>query len=202
MGASKAMIADTDTNKAILELLKNHYLMRGGQLSIENNLINYTGQINYMPKDNVKSTHKQPLQWNHVGADFMISATSLNTLEGSPNLVGGTFSCAKNNLQNLLHAPRVVMKNFNCSGNPLDSLEGLPSIVHGTVMVPDRANLPLLRLLEIKGCSKIEIRDKDGKIIESDLSKILNKYLGQGRPGMLPCANEMLKAGYGSNARR
>ena len=135
-----------------------------------------------------------------VGGDFTCSSNKLTSLRGAPQSVGGCFYCNDNQLTSLAGAPRYVGGGFYCNDNQLTSLAGAPQYVGEVFYLTYGKNLALLPLLMIKGCKQVEFRNADDKIQHKSLSEILNRYLGIGTRGMLACAEEMIEAGYGSNA--
>jgi hypothetical protein len=46
----------------------------------------------------------------------------------------------------------------------------------------------------------VYIKHDDGGNLD-DLEAIINRYLNTGRDGIIPCAAELHKAGYGGNAK-
>ena len=129
---------------------------------------------------------------NHVGGDFYCSANQLGSLDGAPDYVGDNFWCPNNRLISLDGAPDYVGGNFWCSHNQLTSLEGAPSYV-SEFKCSYSKSLPLLRLLAYP---KVTIYDVPYK-----LEDIINKYAGQGKPGALKAAAELIRAGFKGNAR-
>ena len=107
--------------------------------------------------------------------------------------MGGHFQCSANNLTSLVGAPLSVGGGFDCQDNPLISLEGAPLKLKGTFACDYSHNLPLLRLLNYK---KIIIQNGPEQLI-----KIIKPYLGQGKPGAIKAAVELIRAGYKENAR-
>jgi hypothetical protein len=130
----------------------------------------------------------------HVGGDFVCNENNLTTLEGAPQGVGGVFLCEKNRLTSLKGAPHTVGEDFWCRENDLSSLEGLPDRIAGNLFLDYSPTLPLLRLLLIKGVGDFRLNDVK-------LQKILAKYKGKGWSAMVPCARELIRAGYKGNAR-
>ena len=142
-----------------------------------------------------------PVKFARAIGDFTINSMDLTSLEGCPKVIeGGEFSCAYNKLTSLEGGPIAVGGDYLCHYNPLISLSGLPSMITNRIVLSYNENLPLLKLLfikELKGIQLTGYRSITGSII----SKILNKYLGTGKPGALACAAELTKAGFKGNAR-
>ena len=184
------------TDEEILKKLKK-YFMTNGKITIEDGLVSCTGDVTLV---NAHKVTALPVKFKSVDGYFDCSSNKLTSLAGAPQAVGCGFDCTNNQLTTLEGAPQYLEYNFECINNPLTSLAGAPRYVGRFFYLAYDKNLPLLSLLQIKGCKQI-IFSNGKTYTNKDLSAILNKYLGQGRPGMLPCANEMIKAGYGSNAR-
>jgi hypothetical protein len=89
--------------------------------------------------------------------------------------------------------------------NPLNSLEGYP-LSHTPEMASMSylSNLPMLRLLNSKQITLYPHADRDTdeeQLKVDQVSDILNKYAGGGKPGAIKCAGELIKAGFKDNAR-
>lgn len=151
---------------------------------------------------------------SHVGGDFLCDNNKLVDLSDSPLQVGGSFYCSRNLLKSLQGAPRLVGEDFFCRTNYLTSLVGCPTHVPGglcaydnpfqsLVGAPDHvgqyveityeAQLPLLRLCMFKSIMILDCPEP--------VNDILHKYAGQGRPGALLAAAELIRARYVENAR-
>jgi hypothetical protein len=135
-----------------------------------------------------------------VGGSFQCINNKLKSLTGAPQSVGGDFDCGNNKLLSLTGAPRVVGGQFSCWGNSLQSLSGAPHLIDGKFWLTYADNLPLLPLLNISGVTEFVFKNKLGQT-NQDLSVILNRWANTGTRGMVPCAMEMIKAGYRSNAK-
>jgi len=117
----------------------------------------------------------------------------VNQLPVQFDQVGGHFNCEHNNLTTLIGAPNRTGFYFSCAHNPLMSLEGLPAHVGALCWVTWRDQLPLLRLLTLGHLSLEDAPDP--------VRNTIYKYLGQGKPGAIKAAAELIKAGYRENAR-
>jgi hypothetical protein len=195
----------------------NHFNVFG-KISIENGLVSCTSSV-YLPIS-VKVSHL-PVQFKSVGGDFLCYSNDLESLAGAPQqvdgnflcyrnklkslagaprVVGGDFKCLYNELESLTGAPRVVGGDFDCSENQLKSLAGAPHLIDGQFVLTYAANLPLLPLLNISGVTRFGFVS-NRILTNQDLSVILNRWANTGTRGMVPCAMEMIKAGYRSNAK-
>jgi hypothetical protein len=135
-----------------------------------------------------------------VGGKFECNGNKLKSLAGAPQSVGGNFYCSRNKLKSLTGAPRVVGGDFWANDNKLKSLTGAPHLIDGKFLLTYADNLPLLPLLNISGVTEF-VFWRDNEPTNQDLSVILNRWANTGTRGMVPCAMEMIKAGYRSNAK-
>jgi hypothetical protein len=128
-----------------------------------------------------------------VHGDFFCSGNRLEDLEGAPEIVLGDFFCSKNQLRTLVGAPHKV-QSFWCRENPLENLNGLPEIMQQCVL-SYHENLPLLRTLV---ADTIEL---DGA--STELQELMNdkRWVGQGKKRAMMCAAELIRSGYGVNAK-
>lgn len=131
----------------------------------------------------------------YVAKNFRCSDNQLTSLAHAPTHVHA-FNCAKNQLTNLTHAPETVELDISCYANPLVSLEGAPLRVGRTWWITYDENLPLLKTLSGQSIEFMNMTHDSGNV-----AHILNKYMGQGKPGAIKAAAELIKAGYKGNAR-
>jgi hypothetical protein len=129
----------------------------------------------------------------HVGGDFFCYNNSLTSLQGAPPHVGGDFFCYNNSLTSLVGAPPHVGGGFFCYNNSLTSLVGAPHHVGGEFLLTYASDLPLLRLLTYADVLIYKAPES--------VKEILKRYKGQGKPGAIKAAAELIKAGYKENAR-
>ena len=129
---------------------------------------------------------------SHVSDYFDCTRNQLTSLEGAPDQVSGDFNCSHNQLTSLVGAPSHVSGNFYCFGNQFKSLEGAPDHV-GKFWCTYSKSLPLLRLVAYP---RVRIQGAP-----PGLEEIIRKYEGQGKPGALKAAAELIRAGYKDNAR-
>jgi hypothetical protein len=129
-----------------------------------------------------------------VGGYFNCSLNQLISLTGAPTSVSGGFICYNNQLTTLAGAPQIVGGGFYCDNNPLATLEGLP-IQLNYLRLSFSPNLPLLRALY---APEIEF---DPELEDPTLLKILNRYAGQGKRGVIRCQKELISAGFEANAQ-
>ena len=196
-------------NHEILNLLRMHFNTIGKVTIDQQGLVSCTGDVEAR-----LHMSRLPVQFDHVGGDFYcghkqlvslegapryvrgavhVHNNQLTSLQGAPRYVGTSFYCNDNQLTSLQGAPQDVGGNFYCIDNKLTSLEGAPSHIGSRIMLTYSPTLPLLRVLSYK---MIFISDSPPQLIA-----ILDKYTGQGKKGALPCAAELIKAGYKDNAR-
>lgn len=137
----------------------------------------------------------------HVGGNYYCEYNSLTSLEGAPSVCYGNFDCSFNRLKDLKFAPSVVSGDFDCTKNPdLISLKGIPKYIGGGLYVTYQQNLGLLSLLTSR-FDRLSMLTQNRTLPPSALIKILQKYQNRGTRVILSCAMEMIKAGFGGNAR-
>ena len=218
---------EIDDTQNITELLKKHFTITR-TYSISNGFVNIDGDCTLNEKIKII---RLPVKFGNVSGNFDCGSNKLTSLQGAPTSVGGHFYCNSNQLTSLQGAPTSVDRDFYCNGNQLTSLQGAPTSVGGDfdcrytqltslqgaptsvgtqltslqgAPVPAggdfycdyNKNLELLKLLFIKNLKSIVITN------QTDVSNILNKYLGKGRGGALACAAELARAGFNRNARK
>jgi hypothetical protein len=162
-------------------------------------VVDVTGDVSL-----IRQVKQLGVTFGKVSGDFVCSRKMLETLVGSPKKVGERYYCSGNLLTSLLGAPEHVGTDFYCVGNnQLTSLEGLPETLKGVFFVSWNPKLPLLRSLVAK---EIDLRGdlsftnaKYGEMFQ--VRDILNKYAGEGKPGALKAAAELIRAGFKDNAR-
>lgn len=127
----------------------------------------------------------------YVGGNYLCSSNKLTSLRGAPTRVGTYFCCDNNLLTNMDHAPECV--SLHCEDNVLVDLKNLPKIKEEIVCAYNK-NLPVLRLLA-SGAQRIYVLEGPATV-----DKILDKYMGQGKQGILRAAAELVGAGFRENA--
>jgi hypothetical protein len=135
--------------------------------------------------------------------DLSIASCALKTLHGCPEAMNGLFISNCHNIVNLEGGPRVA-NELIVSESHLTSLEGLPQqLNHLDIHTSHGFNLPLLRLCLVKGLTRIVFMIEDGSYIENltMAEHIMAKYAGKGYAAMVPCARELIRAGYKHLAR-
>ncbi len=111
-----------------------------------------------------------PVRFGSVGGDFYCSKNRLTTLEGMPGSVGENFSCWGNQLTSLVGVHRILRRidgGLNIVGNPITS---------GGI-----------GLILVEGLTQINT--------VQPAFKIINGFLGQGKPGLLRCQEALYEAG-------
>lgn len=127
----------------------------------------------------------------HAGT-YNCNYQQLTSLEGAPTTVTGVFLCRNNLITSLNHLPSGITF-LDCQDNPLVNFEHVPLDLEN-ISCSWRRDLPLLRLLTCKSVSL-------GWECPLAVDQIITKYEGQGKPGALKAAAELIKAGYKENAR-
>ena len=197
---------EIDDTQNITELLKKHFTITR-TYSISNGFVNIDGDCTLNEKIKII---RLPVKFGNVSGNFDCGSNKLTSLQGAPTSVGGHFYCNSNQLTSLQGAPTSVGGSFDCRytqltslqgaptsvGTQLTSLQGAPVPAGGDFYCDYNKNLELLKLLFIKNLKSIVITN------QTDVSNILNKYLGKGRGGALACAAELARAGFNRNARK
>jgi hypothetical protein len=132
----------------------------------------------------------------HVQKNFRCSDNLITSLTHAPTHVPGSFNCSKNKLTNLLGAPEHVGDDMSCHNNPLESLEGAPTHVGRNWWISYQEKLPLLRTIN---CQEVQFMNLNPK--SNQVAEILNKHTGEGKPGAIKAAAELIRAGFKGNAR-
>jgi hypothetical protein len=159
----------------------------------------YTGEVHadtieiILPPD----CEKLPVNFGELTGQFTYADGYLTSLEGTPRKIGGSFYCDRNQLTSLHGAPAEVNGYFSVEKNSITSLEGVHKIIkiiNGAIYLYEN---PIksggIGLLLIEGLSAI--------CADQPAFKIINKYLGQGKKGLLYCQDELIEAGYEEYAR-
>ena len=133
----------------------------------------------------------------HVGLSFSCSNSQLKTLQGAPRACRDFF-VQENQLDTLKGGPHDVRGNYWCYNNPLTSLEGIAHHIGEQFWCDFTPDLGLLRIL---ATGSKDFYDKD--YAQRRPITIINKYLemGGGWNRMVPCAREMIRAGFRGNAK-
>lgn len=146
--------------------------------------------------------------------NFICTNIKLTSLKGSPKVIGGTFDCSSNKLTSIIGGPVEVDSDFHCGFNKLKTLDGAPKVVKRDFLCYSN-DLSSLRnihkiITRIDGCF-----DCEGNLISSHVLglllitglteirstenlmwiKILNRYVGRGKAGLIECQNELIEAG-------
>ena len=191
------------------ELLKNRLLLES-DVTLETvrslkYLINpttgeyYTGEVNVIGNVNLYDQElvELPVKFGEVNGYFSCDFNKLKSLEGAPHTVGDSFDCSNNQLTSLESTPHTLGNIYVCNNNYLTSLVGIHKLIkkiNGTMYV---GNNPIrsggIGLILIEGLTEIDS--------ELPALRIINKYLGQGKKGLLLCQDELIEAGYEEYAR-
>ena len=150
---------------------------------------------------------------NHIGGGIYCGHNNITSLSGSPYKINGSFFCSYNPLKSLNGGPTVVNGDFGCAGIDLKSLSGVPSTINGKFIITVYPTTPLLKILLIDGIHDFVFIEPKTQIDDTSLypppnsnssisilTSIFNKYYGK-KNSVLLAGMELLKAGYGSNAK-
>ncbi len=113
--------------------------------------------------------------------------------------VDRSFWCDGNQLISLVGVPHSIEKRFSCSYNRLTSMVGVHQIlkrVGGSLYINgNKIKSGGIGLVLVEGLTKIYAEH------EHPAFEIIEKYLGQGKKGLLRCQEALYEAGYGEFAR-
>ena len=205
-------------DKDQIKKLVRKYFDVTGQVSVDaSGLVSVDGSV-YMRRNITLPGHMLPVKFDRVSKGFRLMGYNyLRSLEGVPIEVGGDFDCASTQVGSLQHAPQHVggnldvrfcnLKNFvggpqwvggayYARRNPITSLDGLPDRIPGEFDFEWYPELPVLKALVAKTVEARQATD-----VVEPVTIILNKYAGQGKPGALKAAAELIRAGFKGNAR-
>ena len=110
--------------------------------------------------------------------------------------IEGTFAVGEDAVETLEGFPRWVAKDLFSSGLPrLKTLDHAPDYIgQGWLLGPYKPDMPLLRTLNAHQAIMV-VGEPD------EVNTILNRYRGQGKKGAIPCATQLIRAGFGGNAK-
>jgi hypothetical protein len=197
----------------IQQTLKKYFAYHGTVDIDDQGIVSCTGDVQF-----TGGQKKLPVRFAEVSGSFKATMRKLTTLVGAPHTVGHQFKCwgcpitslehaptkvgaevyARDcQLTNLIHAPECTQ--LFVQNNPLVSLEGMPKNLDKFGFTFD-PNLPMLKALQAE---KVVLYAKEGtdNTLALDCYKILDKYVGQGKPGALKAAAELIRAGLKDTAR-
>jgi hypothetical protein len=159
----------------------------------------YTGEISVTGSVNIGASliTKLPVKFGSVGGSFSCYNNRLTSLHGAPSSVGGDVFCNHNNLTSLQGAPSSIGGSFFGGENKLTSLEGIHKLIKkiggGFYCNSNPIKSGGIGLILIEGLTQIGA--------DPPAFKIIRKYLGQGKKGLLRCQDELIDAGYEEFAR-
>ena len=183
---------------------------REERIKVLHNKFNYTGPIEfdennkvvisddfYGDSNKLKSLIGGP---EVVRGGFYCCYNQLTSLEGSPMTVGGEFICYSNKLTSLKGAPNMIGGSFDCSKNKLTSLDGIPKKINGEFSISIYPDTPLLKILDVIGITIFNFYIKHTYNHIYVLEDLFKKYYGT-KNAIMKVGLEMIRLGYGSNAR-
>lgn len=201
------------------QLLKKYFKVSGVADIQDDGRVNVEGNVKLIynaPKGVI------PVKFGIVSGTFNAERKGLVTLLNAPDTCD-TLKVAVNKITSLEHAPSQVesldvgfnqltslkhapdgMWRMTAFKNPLTSLEGLPDSLDKdfSIEITYDDQLPLLRLINV---GMVHIGTPGAAYLKSrpfePVNSIINKYLGQGKPGAIKCAAELIRAGFKENAR-
>ena len=137
-----------------------------------------------------------------INSNFICNNNMLTSLEGAPRSINGHFDCNNNNLTSLLGAPKIVNGGFFCKDNKLTSLTGIPIKINGRFAISVFPDTPLLKILDVIGIKRLTFYQYN--TTEFEKIPILTKVFEENyrtKNAIMKVGLEMIRLGYGSNAR-
>ena len=161
------------------------------------------------------------LNIQYTSGDLAIDCTSMNSLEGLPQIVTGNFECQGNSITSLVGGPQRVDGHYMCYSNSLTDLVGCASHIGGNIDLNDNRKITSLVGIHkiIKSCNCIRFHSDKivvggiGLLLIANLTelwslpiilepfKIIRRYLGTGTKGMMECRAELIANGYANYAK-
>ena len=198
----------------ILRTLKQYFAYHGTVDIDDSGVVSTTGDVQF-----TGGQKKLPVRFGEVRGTFKVTQRKLTTLVGAPHTVGIQFICWGNQITSFEGAPVKVgfevyardCQLTNLKGapactqlfvqnNPLQSLEGMPDNLK-VIAFTWHAHLPLLQSLKAE---EVRLYSADAHTVSTSelvCDKILRKYAGEGKPGAIRAAAELIKADLKGNAR-
>ena len=127
----------------------------------------------------------------HVNGLFNVDNNKLTSFKGGPKSAVDYISYSGNLIPNLNDLDIVKAVTFYCDGNLITSLCG----IHKHIKSCYEINLLGLNLSE-GGLGLLLISDISHIFANIEPLKIINKYTGQGKPGILQCQRDLIDAGF------
>ena len=141
-----------------------------------------------------------PIHFYKTG-EFICAYESLISLIGSPKIVNGSFDCSYTLINSLEGGPQYVNGSYYCNNNiNLVSLKGVPKSIDGHFAITVYKDTPLLKILDIKGINLFKFYKPSTNGYDSNLTDVFNNYYGK-KNAIMKVGLEMIRIGYGSNAR-
>ena len=131
-----------------------------------------------------------------VSDEYDVSACGLRSLEGAPAQVR-TLKVGGNMLTSLEGLEQTKVNNVSARNNPIQTLEHIPSQA-SFVGFSYRPDLPVLRAVVQSQPPEIVFYDPQPP---APVKEIMERYQGRGWNWVVPCARELIRAGFKGNAR-
>lgn len=144
-----------------------------------------------------------PVEFETAGGGFRIAASDITTLQGCPRSVKGTFFVQSHLLDDLTGGPRQVGDEYIIkNGFDLLSLQGLArDIGSGIVEFNLHPRMGVLSLFNSHNITTPIMNSITPGFTIAEMSRIVRRYISKGIAGMMPCAAELIKAGFRDNAK-
>jgi hypothetical protein len=185
----------------ILALVGRHFTGGSGLSSItidEQGLVDANENLSL--KQSCRQIGKLPVRFGKIDGNLWLDYSDISTLEGCPRILTGTLGLESCGLLTNLSGGPYDCYEIMAENTRLHSLVGLPKHCEN-IQVSVSPTMGLLSLLLVKGLTSVYLTDDWGIGSEMPQSSIINRYLSKGRDGIIPCAAELHKAGFGGNAK-
>ncbi len=160
------------------------------------------------------------LKIGRVGGDFYWKDSDLPVIDPAPLEVKGSMIITYNSIAELKNIPKRIGRTFECDHNELTTFKGCPEVaremyfdnnkitslvgIHHAIKECDIVSFDGnyieeggIGLIFVKGLAQVRSNTK-GFDMAVD---IIDKYLGQGKAGLLACQEELEEAGLGRYAK-
>lgn len=168
----------------------------GGFFCQSNKLATLEGCTQIIPNDfccdgnNLTNLKGGPIE----SQSYYCSGSNLSSLEGAPSKVDNNFICHSNMISSFENCPRYIGNWFNIEANKITSLKNIHKHLEHCKRLTLNSNKISeggLGLLLINGLEIVEYGQRNNF---SKALKIIGKYFGQGKKGLLACQEELIEA--------
>lgn len=202
-------------NHAQVKDLLYTYFSVEGDVEISDTGIIHAPEAAIIDRTSQFPNHMLPVQFGHVHT-FNMYGTNLRSMKGFPTQCERLI-ITHNELDSWAHCPDA--KEIRATGNkfrdlshisphvrelrvgkcPLENIRDVPEL--DVLYVGFDLKLGMLPALKCKEVVILRPDHTEPPMLRDQLQHILDKYVGEGKPGALKCAAELIRAGFRENAR-